>query len=169
MRSLAFLPILFVLSGIAQADFSSFTTGPVIEDNGPVADVDATLAIPEGAEFRHSYDVSTRAEEGELNRSLVTAARFINMLGRAGVGEDRIALAVVVHGQAIFDVSDDASASADLVATLIDHGVRIIVCGQSAAYYGVETEDLLPGVEMAVSAMTVHALLQQQGYTLNPF
>ena len=49
MRSLAFLPVLFVLSGIAQADFSSFTTGPVIEDYGPVADVDATLAIPEGA------------------------------------------------------------------------------------------------------------------------
>jgi hypothetical protein len=33
----------------------------------------------------------------------------------------------------------------------------------------VKTEDLLPGVEMALSAMTAHALLQQQGYTFNPF
>jgi intracellular sulfur oxidation DsrE/DsrF family protein len=47
--------------------------------------------------------------------------------------------------------------------------VRIFVCGQSAAYYDVTTNDLLPGVEMALSAMTVHALLQQQGYSLNPF
>jgi hypothetical protein len=28
---------------------------------------------------------------------------------------------------------------------------------------------ILPGVEMALSAMTAHALLLQQGYTLNPF
>jgi len=27
----------------------------------------------------------------------------------------------------------------------------------------------LPGVTMALSAMTAHALLQQDGYTLNPF
>lgn len=48
-------------------------------------------------------------------------------------------------------------------------GVRIIVCGQSAAHYEVATGELLPGVEMALSAMTAHALLQQEGYTLNPF
>ncbi len=169
MRSLILLIILSVLSISARADLSSFTTGPVIEDYGPVADVDATFAIPEDAVFRHSYDVAQRAEDGEPNRSLVTAARFINMHAKAGIGLDRIELAVVVHGAAVFDVSGDTSASAGLVKTLIDHGVSIIVCGQSAAYYDVETADLLPGVEMALSAMTAHALLQQQGYTLNPF
>ena len=43
------------------------------------------------------------------------------------------------------------------------------MCGQSAAGQGVKKTDLLPGVELALSAMTAHALLQQQGYTLNPF
>ena len=123
----------------------------------------------EDAVFRHSFDVSKRAEDGELNRTLVSAARFINMHARAGVEAEHIELAVVVHGTAVHDVSGDASGSADLVAALIERGVKIIVCGQSAAYYDVETGDLLPGVEMALSAMTVHALLQQQGYTLNPF
>ena len=52
---------------------------------------------------------------------------------------------------------------------MIDQGVRVIVCGQSAAYYDVENDALLPGVEMALSAMTAHAVLQQQGYALNPF
>jgi intracellular sulfur oxidation DsrE/DsrF family protein len=47
--------------------------------------------------------------------------------------------------------------------------VQLLVCGQSAAYCDVKSDDLLPGVEMALSAMTAHALLQQQGYTLNPF
>ena len=169
MRSLLLLPILYVLPMIAHADFSAFTTGPVIEEYGPVADIDVTLPVPDNAEFRHSFDLSKRAEDGELNRTLASAARFINMHARAGVDADRIKIAVVVHGPAVHDVSGDAPGSAGLVATLIDHGVRIIVCGQSAAYYNVRTDDLLPGVEMALSAMTAHALLQQQDYTLNPF
>lgn len=169
MRSLPLLTILLFLAGVSHADFSSFTTGPAIEGYGPVADVDVTLAIPEDATFRHSFDVSERADDGELNRSLVSAARLINMLARADVDDERIEIAVVVHGGAIFDVSGHGPPSADLVATLIDRGVSIIVCGQSAAYYEVEADDLLPGVEMAISAMTTHALLQQQGYTINPF
>ena len=48
-------------------------------------------------------------------------------------------------------------------------GVHIILCWQSVAFYGVSHEDMLPGVEMALSAMTAHAILQQEGYTLNPF
>ena len=36
-------------------------------------------------------------------------------------------------------------------------------------FYDITGGDLLPGVEMSLSAMTAHALLQQDGYTLNPF
>ncbi|HCE21170.1 MAG TPA: hypothetical protein DF282_01490, partial [Hyphomonas sp.] len=49
------------------------------------------------------------------------------------------------------------------------HRVRIILCGQTAAYRDIEKSDLLPGVEIALSAMTAHAKLQQDGYSLNPF
>jgi hypothetical protein len=34
---------------------------------------------------------------------------------------------------------------------------------------GVKKADLLPGVEMAMSASSAHAILQAQGYTANPF
>ena len=60
MRSLLFLPVIFMMPGVAHADFSSFTTGPVIEDYGPVADIETTQPIPEDAVFRHSFDASTR-------------------------------------------------------------------------------------------------------------
>lgn len=169
MRSLLLLAILSILPCTAHSDFSAFTTGPSIEDYGPVADVDVTLPVPEDAVFRHSFDVSQQAEDGKPNSALVSAARFVNMHARAGIDPERIRVAVVVHGKAVHDVTTKASRDAALVAALIDHGVRIIVCGQSAAYYDVETQDLLPGVEMALSAMTAHALLQQQGFTLNPF
>jgi intracellular sulfur oxidation DsrE/DsrF family protein len=169
MRSFLLMATLAFLPAAASADFSSFTTGPVFEDFGPVANVDATWPVPEDAVFRHSFDVSEQAAEGELNRTLVSAARFINMTARAGVDAERIEIAVVVHGKAIQDVSGEDPFSARLVAALVEHGVNIIVCGQTAAYYGVATNDLLPGVKMALSAMTAHAVLQQQGYTLNAF
>ena len=169
MRPLLILSILLAVSTPARADFSAFTTGPAIETFGPVANVDLTRPVPKGARFKHSFDVSRRADDGEVNRTLESAARFMNMHARAGVDADRIELAVVVHGSAVHDVSGEDTGSAELIAILIERGVRIIVCGQSAAYYDVGTDDLLPGVEMALSAMTVHALLQQEGYTLNPF
>jgi intracellular sulfur oxidation DsrE/DsrF family protein len=43
-------------------------------------------------------------------------------------------------------------------------GVGIYLCGQTAAYYDYAPDNLLPQVTMAVSAMTVHVRLQQEGY-----
>ena len=169
MRLRPLLAILLALPAAAIADMESFTKGPVFADHGPVADVETTVAVPADATLRHVFDTGTRAEDGQPNRTLVSAARFINMHARAGIDPERIDVAVVVHGKAIYDVSGLAPDSADLVAALIDHGVKIYVCGQTAAYYDVANDDLLPGVEMALSAMTMHALLQQKGYTLNPF
>lgn len=165
------IPLLFLASCAtpALADQTEFSTGPVVVDYGPVAAIDVTMPIPPGTAFRHSFDVSAPAPDGVPNRTLVSAARFINMHARAGVPEKNIQLAVVVHGPAVKEMADELSAGAELVAALTERGVRIILCGQSAAYYDVAVDDLLPNVEMALSAMTAHALLQQQGYTLNPF
>lgn len=148
---------------------SSFETGPVIEEFGPAAIVEGASALSDSVSFRVSFDTREKAEDGNPNRTLVSAARFLNMHGRAGVDPDAIHLAVVIHGQAVKDVTKDAADSLPLIKALTNRNVRVIVCGQSAAYYGVVKDDLAPGVEMALSAMTAHALLQQEGYTLNPF
>ena len=163
---------------VALAGEDDFTPGPVFETFGPVAAVSTDFEIPKGVKLKHSFDVSKQAETGELNRTLVSAARFINMHARAGVPIKKINVAVVVHGSAVTDVTNAAhyaevvggeNANAALIDALTSKGVRVIVCGQSAAYYNVGNEDLLPGVEMALSAMTAHAVLQSEGYTINPF
>ena len=74
MRLTLLLPVLAILPCIAQADFSSFTTGPVIKAYGPVADIDITLPVPKDTTFRHTFDVSEPAADGELNRTLASAA-----------------------------------------------------------------------------------------------
>ncbi len=148
----------------------AFHPGPVLPDYGQVATIEADMTIPEGTVFRVAFDVTKRAEEGDLNRSLVSAARFLNMHAEAGVPVDDIHVALVFHGPSVHDVTtENGKASAALIKALLSKGVDIIVCGQSATAQDVAKKDLQPGVRMVLSAMTAHALLQQQGYTLNPF
>lgn len=169
---------LAALPAFAQND--AFHAGTAIPEYGKVASVDADLAIPKNMKFKVRFDVREGAKPGEVNRSFDTVARFINMHVEAGVPLKNINLAVVVHGPATLDLTKDeryaanagegvANANAPLIAALVDKGVKIYLCGQAAAAHNVAKEDLLPGVEMALSAMTAHAILDAEGYVLNPF
>lgn len=164
---------------LTLAQPAGWEIGPVIEGHGPHATVEVTMPIPDGTVLRHAFD-AVKLEDDGTSRTLASAARFINMHAAAGMDPDAIKPAVVIHGRAVFAVvaderfaemreTDEANPNRDLVDKLLGAGVRIIVCGQSAAAQDVETTDLIPGVDMALSAMTAHALLQQEGYTLNPF
>ncbi len=157
-----------------QADLSAFEMGPVFEDFGPHAPVPGAEPLASLERFAIAFDVARPAEDGARNRGFESAARFINMHVAAGIPEDRIELAVVVHGRAVLDLVAQGEGGEDngseaMVREMLEHGVRFIVCGQSAAAYGVSADDLIEGVEMHLSAMTAHALLQQDGYTVNPF
>ena len=130
---------LLAITQPASAQMENFSTGPVFEDFGPTAPVQQS----------------------------------------AGVPQENIQIAIVVHGGASLDLTNQAffaahkdgakNASASAVAQLQDHGVTFYLCGQSAAAHGISNADLLPGVQMSLSAMTAHALLQQQDFTINPF
>lgn len=173
-RPLPLIAALALLAAPAAAqDMSRFGPGTAIPDYGQIAPVPGADPLPQGAQFKIVFDVSKAADEGALNKGVESAARFINLQVAAGVPEENIQLAIVVHGPAVRDLLKPAEGkdnpNAGLVAALVAHGVRIYVCGQSAAAFGIGKDDLLPGVHLALSAMTEHALLQQEGYTLNPF
>ncbi|PHR93801.1 MAG: hypothetical protein COA69_04005 [Robiginitomaculum sp.] len=177
------IPVVLLIGVSAQAGPSDFHAGELLPEFGKIASVDMDQTVRARAKFKVAFDVGQRTEAGTLNRKLESAARFLNMHAAAGVKPKNIKLAIVLHGGAARDVTraayyaaslkDDETklenANVALVQALIDNGVEFYVCGQTAAYYGIKNEDLLPGVHMALSAMTAHALLQQDGYTLNPF
>lgn len=180
----AILTGLVMAGTLAHAGPADFKAGTAIPEFGEIApvNVDSDLRVKKNTKFKIVFDVNKQADAGGLNRGFVTAARFINMHVEAGARPKNIKLAIVLHGKAAKDVTsvkyygasqegDDIkpNANAALVQTLIDHGVKFYVCGQTASYYDIKNDDLLPGVQMALSAMTAHALLQQKGYTLNPF
>lgn len=169
----------FTLSGPAFAGMEAFGPGPIIENYGKIAKIDTSDPLSNRARFKVSFDMTKPAEVGEINRKIDSLARFINMHADAGLSPKRIDLALVVHSKAVYDLTtaerygavyDGAdNANAELIARLSELGVKFYICGQSAAFYDVEISDLLPGVNMSLSAMTAHAQLQQDGFTLNPF
>ena len=155
-----------------------FSNGPVFKDYGKNVVIPGGLAEPAAQHFKVVFDVAERKPEGGLNDSFNSIARFINMHVRAGVPRENIQVALVVHGKAGFDLMhNDAysdkfvedNASAELVGQLLNADVSIHLCGQSASFMGIAADQVIPGVQMSLSAMTANALLQQQGYTLNPF
>ncbi|WP_414829299.1 DsrE family protein [Alteromonas sp. H39] len=169
------LLIVFILNGGALAD--TFQTGPVFESWGRHAPVPG-VSLDKSARFAVVFDMAEAAHDGKVDRRIDSLARFINMHMANGVEQKNIRLALVVHGGATLEMLSNGhykdrlgkdNANIALLSALMNQHVRVIVCGQSAAAHKVSAQMLIPGVEMALSAMTAHAQLQQQGYTVNPF
>jgi len=154
--------------------------GPIIPSYGPV------LLPPEGSynldkerHYKVSIDIGETAEfPGDLNRKLVSVARFLNMHAQSGVPRENIEFAVVVHGQAANDLLTNSAhesrlntpnPNTGLLNELQAAGVTIYLCSQTVAFRGMGFDDFHPGVTMALSAMTSHVRLQEEGYTLIPF
>ncbi len=157
---------------------SEFTPGPAIENFGENAIVTDTKKLDKEQKFNVVFDIAKQGDTDKPNRSINSLARFINMHIRAGVKPENINLVLVVHGKASNDLLNNQSyqnkfdlnnPNHSLIKELLKNRTEIFLCGQSAAYYEIEMKDLQKGVQLSLSAMTAHALLQQQGYTLNPF
>lgn len=170
--------ISLLLPILATAGSENFTKGPVFDNYGENVPIINGLIKPEKQKFKVIFDFSEAARLGESNRSFNTVARFINMHVRAGVPIENIDVAMVVHGKAGFDLMANKfyksrfemnNENQELVTLLLEQNVKVIICGQSASYLDIHPKQLISGVDMALSAMTANALLQQQGYTLNPF
>ena len=159
----------------AQSHAAESQLGPVVKGFGPVYDVPAdSFNLDPGQHYKVVMDIGKGPENpAELNRSIESAARFLNMHARAGIPPQNLELAIVLHGSGAraaltpeahakhFDVPNG---SQGLVEALGEAGVAIYICGQTAAYYGYAVSDLLPQITVAASAMTVHVRLQQEGY-----
>ncbi|MFN2098995.1 DsrE family protein [Altererythrobacter sp. MF3-039] len=142
------------------------------------------MELPADATWKHSYDVIP-GEKGEENAGLARAAAFYRIMEDHGVEAERVQIAVVVHGPAIYDVVKDAryaekygldendepirNPNFNTIAELAARGAEIWVCGVAAKALGVGNDDLLEGVKMAPAAMVANAELQRRGFTLNPY
>lgn len=182
VRAVLIAAAAFSITALAAADLTGQARefGPVIHSAGPVFDVpNPDIETPESMQYRIAWEmVDPAPSPDQLNVHLVTAARFLNMHARAGVPVENLHLALVVHGQAGKAMLDDIgyrekegvdNPNKELIRELHDAGVRIILCGQTAAARDLPRDRLLPEVEVALSAMTALLVLQEEGFHVNPF
>jgi len=180
MRALTVLAAALVLVSPSLSAQQRTTAGPIINSAGAVFAVpNPTFETRMDMEYKVAFEVSTpSSQKDRLNQSFNTVARFLNMNAQAGVPVDHIHAALVVHGGAGFELLDNEAyrkqngvdnPNAELIRELVSSGTPVILCGQSAASRGIQREDLIPGVQLALSAMTAFAILQEEGYKVNPW
>jgi len=99
------------------------------------------------------------------------------MHARRGIETANLQIEIVTHGATSFDVLSDAAyrerfgrdnPNSSLLRALVEAGVAIRQCGQSAASNDISAEQLASGVSLAVSAMTVLVRRQSEGWVLLP-
>ena len=166
-----------ILGGHAWAQEA--TTGPAIDDHGPVYDV-ATLdlSVSTRTTYRAVFDAVDYTGDGTgINRDIERVARFVNMHARQGVPLENMDLAVVLHGEALKSaLQHDAyrkrfgtdNPNLGMLEALAEAGVQFVACGQSVTYRGFGRDELARPVNIALSAMTAMVTLQADGYALLP-
>lgn len=181
--TIAFAALIAFLAGpvslAAQQPPSMTQSGPVIQSTGRSVHVDdATFKIPDGHVFKGVW-VIDRADTVGPNQQLTSIARYLNLHARHGIPKERVHAAAVVHGSGWMSLLSDSAYGArfagktnpskQLVEELLANNVQLVLCGQTAGFRGVKREELLPGVQLAISAMTALNVFQAQGYQYNPW
>lgn len=154
--------------------------GPVIADYGAVWDIPNTDYPTDTTKvFKVMFDIMYSPEEPDIrNASIETAARFLNMHARAGVPQENLNVALVVHNKASKDLLTDAAyekrfgmpnPNSEMLQQLIASGVEVIFCGQSSLSRNIPIDTTIEGVQLSLSAMTTILQLKDKNYTLIKF
>ena len=177
MRSANSLILLLCITVSAVAEEPEL--GPAIDGYGPAYRIEnRDVALEKAATYRAVFDVASYSKDtSQISRRLVSVARFLNMHARNGTPIGNMDLAVVLHGAAVKTaLTKDAynrrynsdNPNLELLNRLHDAGVRFYICGQSMAFGGVKKDELAMPVQVALSAMTMLTVLQNDGYALLP-
>ncbi|APG60020.1 DsrE family protein [Christiangramia salexigens] len=169
--------LFFAITSYAQQP----VPGNLIAEYGKTFEVDSPgFKTDTTSKLKVVFDVNRSFDSTEPNKLIETAARFLNMHEKAGVDPKNMQVALVLHGKAVFEVlkdeyykekhaETDKNPNLPLIEILNQHGVQVIVCGQSAAHHGVTKLKADDNVKFALSAMTALVQLQNDNYRLINF
>lgn len=172
--------LLFLLVFSLTMQAQEKNSGPILKDYGKVWSVqNPDFNTQKNTVYKVVFDIMNSPDSPkELNRSIETAARFLNMHAQAGVPPENLKVAMVVHNKASKDLLDSkfyetkysvANPNQQLIEGLLKANVSIIFCGQSSLSREIPIAETIEGTQLALSAMTALVLLQNEGYRLIKF
>lgn len=173
-----FLILFYAVSIYAQNNKTY--KGPVIKDFGQVYKVTKPdLLLEKNKKYKVIFDVySDGKNKKEINPSVNTIARFLNMHAQNNIQPENLDIVLVLHGAATKNALSDKAfkrefkienPNTDLIKALKKENVQIYVCGQSFASKGYKKSDLSKNVELSLSALTALVKFQSEGYQLITF
>ena len=153
--------------------------GPIIFNNGATYAIESPdFNVDTSLNYNIVFDITDMPDDpSQINRSINSIARFINMQVRNGMDLKNSNLVGVIHSKAIYSILNDRSynlryqmdnPNAQLLQELSRNGVQFMVCGQSIYARNLNEEMLSQEIKIALSAMTVLATLQLKGYAFIP-
>jgi intracellular sulfur oxidation DsrE/DsrF family protein len=151
---------------------------PLIEGYGEIKYNDKTAEQPNPIqEYKLLFDVTSDKQKNGVNKRLWVVARTLNMMYVSGIPSANIKIVVAIHGAATFSIlTDEAHMSKygkpnpnnDLIQKLRANGVSLFVCSQATAARNIKDKEVHTDVVPALSALSVLANYQVQGYHLMP-
>jgi intracellular sulfur oxidation DsrE/DsrF family protein len=179
MKKINLLILLLLASNFITSQ-ENRAKGKIIKNFGETFTVEnVDIKTDTTSEFKVIFDVSKSSEKKDnINKNIVTAARFLNMHANEGMKLNQLKVAITIHGSAWKDVLNDKAymekygvknPNSKLIKELNDAGVDIIICGQTAMFRKMDKTIVLPEVKFALSAMTALLQYQNKGYKFIKF
>ena len=113
-------------------------------------------------------------DSSKLHSPIREVARIFNLNVANGVPKDKLKMAAVVHYVGIDAILTDEAykkkygiknPNTEAIRKLDELGVNFYVCGQNLGMYNMTKEELLPEIQVALSAKNAFITLDQRGYT----
>lgn len=172
------LGILFIY--MSAPLFSQDNPELLVKGYGSIFQVPEATVIPDSTmAYKIAIDFHmTPADGKEINFSLDRVARAINLHHSGGVPHNHLDVQVVAYSKGIHTfLSNEAhnqkfgvdNPNHELIEKLHELGVKMVVCGQSIRYQGVDHTELNPYVDVATSYITALTTFQQKGYVILHF
>ncbi|MCO4821465.1 MAG: DsrE family protein [Flavobacteriaceae bacterium] len=141
-----------------------------------VIDTDNTvMKYTPDLDYKVVIDIYDKIKDStKLTGTLLTAGRTYNLNIANGVPQDDLNMAIVVHGFAVYSILNDEAyekkygvknPNSEAIKAYKNAGVSIYVCGQNLGFFNLPPEDLMPEIDIAISAKTTLIALDQMGYT----
>lgn len=180
MHRFQLILLLFFISHLQVNAQKQRNSGKIIKGYGQTFSVeDQDIKTDTDQILKVIFDVSSSSEDrAQMNAKIETAARFLNMHAQEGMEPEQLKVAVTIHGGAWQDILTNKAykkqfgvnnPNAKLIELLDEAGVDVILCGQTAAFRRIDEADILPEVNMALSAMTALLQYQNKGYRFIKF
>ena len=172
--------LLIIFLGVSISSVSQGRQNPAIKTSGSIFDVpDADVKPDPSLKYNIVIEMVSGSENsGEINQALNNVARLINLHVIGGVPKENLDVAVVIHGEATYTITDSKAYSAryhednpnlELYKELADFGVKFIACGQSLIARNVERSSIIPQIRVGTSMLTTVTTYQLKGYAFLKF